>query len=143
MTSHPILPSFKPEVRIKLMTAKDTYPRQLPYVEEDRMYVYVGTSERSYVNDFQKEKDWIQGKIENPRTWWLAYIQAGYHPNFKKVQELCGKEVPDAVEAIYHPVWQYRLIYGNKVEELIKEAKEQWEYYWQLRLGSPVTNYLC
>ncbi len=143
MIKTPELPPFKPEVKIRLMTKKDVYPKQLPYVEGDRFYLYVGTSELSYLDNPEKRKAWIEGKEENPKTWWLAYIHTGYHSNFKKIVALCDKEIPDAVEALYHPVWQYRIIKGLPVKELVEEAKDQWEYYWSLRFSSPSTNYLC
>jgi hypothetical protein len=120
------------------------YPEQLPYVEEDRLYVYVGTSERDFLNDPLKHKAWVKGEISNPKIWWSSYIHTGYHPNWSLVQKLCQKEVPDAVEALYHPVWQLRMVLGKPVDDLIQEAKDQWSSYWSiLSKDHPQVNYLC
>lgn len=135
MIDHPELPSFKPQVRIKLKGQNDPYPKVLPFIDDEFAYLYASTSDKSYLEDPLKNRAWKSGKIKSPEIWWISYIKKGYHANFEKVKELCNNEVPEQVSALYHPVWQLRLVLGFPVDKLIEDGKFQWSFYWFKKTG--------
>lgn len=145
MSNHPQLPSFKPIVRIKLKGIEDPYPKGLPFIDKEFIYLYASTSEKDFLEDPLKNKAWKEGKIKSPELWWLSYIKKGYHPNFEKVTELCGEALPEEVARLYHPVYQLRFVLGVPMFNIIEEAKHQWSFYWFKKTGqykATTINYL-
>lgn len=135
MSNHPELPCFKPIIRLKLKGAEDPYPNNLPFIDKDFIYLYASTSEKDYLQDPLKKKAWKEGEIKSPEMWWIAYMKKGYHPNFQKVKDLCGKALPEPVAALYHPVWQLRIAFNAPIGNLIEDAKFQWSFHWFKKTG--------
>jgi hypothetical protein len=132
----PLLPSYKPVVRLETKTLNDPFPDKLPFMKDNRIYLFAGTSDKDYLADSMKYKAWSTNKIKGPDTWWLTWISTGWHDNVKKVQELCNKKAPDSVVALYHPTWQFRFALGKSDKLLLENAKFDWQFFWAKESGA-------
>jgi len=135
MNDIPLLPCFKPIIRLKLLGPNDPYPSKLPFFDDEGIYLHASTSDKDFLNDPLKSKAWKTGNIKSPEFWWLARMNKGFHPNFQKVVALCENNVPEAVAGLYHPVWQLRLGLRQPIEELLYNAKFQWSSFWYEKTG--------
>jgi hypothetical protein len=131
----PVLPSYKPHLKLEILKENDLHPAKLPFLAEDQVYLYSATSDKTYMNDPVKRKAWITNKIKGPSLWWLASISPDWHPNLKKVQALCEEEAPPSVIALYHPVWQFRLALGLDTQLAVDNAEFDWKFFWAKKKG--------
>jgi hypothetical protein len=131
----PLIPLYKPHMKLDLLGPDDEHPSQLPFMSDNRVYVYSSTGDSDFMKDPVKRRAWMSNKIKGPDKWWLASIEVGWHPNIKELQKLCNNEAPASVVSLYHPLWQFRFALGVFDQLLIDNARFDWEFFWAQKKG--------
>jgi len=134
----PLMPSFNPKFIIEVFKGEDPHPHSLPFVVEDKVFVYSTTNDKEFMDDPLKRRAWMSNKITGPDLWWLGGIRVGWHTGVEEVQRLCNKNAPDSVLTLYHPVTQFRLAMGTLNSLVLENAKEDWKFFWAKKSGALV-----